>query len=409
MLLRLANAGVAVLIGRVHGVVILGMYAATLAVATLAERFADNGLEISGIAEASQHREALDRIGTALYVNKTLFSLLTIVFLAAIGWIAGLSRGYWLIAGILTLRTFLYSYCRLNCGLLKALDKTVQIVRFQSIHFLVLCCAIFYVYARGKSVVFLLLCLLGAQFLEFLLSLWVLYGLGARFVAVSRELCWELTRRSTPIGLTYTLSTLMLRGDVLVLAFVASASAVGSFAAADTGLVMLYVVAWLFGGVLLADIGKLAANKAEFDPNFRKYIVAILAICIPAAAAALFLAPSAILVLYGGNFSSAGLPASIMAVAIPFIFLNAAFLSRAVARHAERKCLFVYGAGAGVSLLLNLLLGWKYGGTGIAISILLRELAMTIAFLRLGNLAPAKRKAIAHLERGSDVAAAINA
>ena len=409
MLLRLANAGVAVLIGRVHGAVMLGTYAASLAVATLAERLADNGLEMSGIAEASQGREKLERIATALYINKTVFSLLAITALAAVGWAAGLSRSYWLIAGILTMRAFLYSYCRLNSGLLKALDRTSQIARIQLLHFAALCCAVLYAYTRVKSFTFLLLGLLATQFVEFLLSLRALRKLGARAVAVSPKQCWELARRSTAIGLSYTLSTLMLRGDVLVLTLMASASAVGGFAAADTGLVMVYVVAWLFSGVLLADIGRLSANTGEFDRHFRKCIIAILALGIPAAAAALLLAPSAILALYGGNFRAAGIPAAIMSAAIPFIFLNAAFLSRAVARHAAPKCLVVYGAGAGVSLLLNVLLGWSYGGTGIAISIVLREMAITIAFLVLGNLAPAEEQASAALERRSELSDALNA
>jgi hypothetical protein len=49
LLLRAANLGFAVLIGRRYGVRILGIYATVFAVATLAERFADNGLQLAGI------------------------------------------------------------------------------------------------------------------------------------------------------------------------------------------------------------------------------------------------------------------------------------------------------------------------------------------------------------------------
>jgi O-antigen/teichoic acid export membrane protein len=294
-----------------------------------------------------------------------------------------------LIAGILTLRAFLYSYCRLNTGLLKALDKTSQIARIQSAHFLLLCCAIVYVFFSEKNLAYLLLCLLTAQGAEFLMSLRLLRQLGARFVRVTARRCWELARRSTPIGATYTLSTVMLRGDVLILSLLASGAGVGAFVAADTGLVMIYVIAWLFSGVLLVDLASFASSPAEFDARFRKCIAAILALCIPAAAVALLLAPSAVRLLFGSKFGAAGLPAAIMCVAIPFVFLNAAFLSRAVARQSASTCLTVYGAGAGLSLILNLLLGWRYEGTGIAVSIVLREMAITFAFLRLRNL-PAK-------------------
>ncbi|MGB9430833.1 MAG: oligosaccharide flippase family protein, partial [Candidatus Acidiferrum sp.] len=346
MLLRLANFGVAVLIARVFGAASLGVYAAILAVATLAERLSDNGLEIAGIAETSRHPANISRNATALYINKTIFSLFAIGALAALGWATGLSGSHWLIASILTLRTFLYSYCRLNNGLLKALDKAPLIARIQSMHFLVLCFAIAFVYLRGESLAFLLICLLVAQFVEFLLSLRNLRILGVRFGAASSELCWNLARRSTPIGLTYTLSTLMLRGDILVLSLLATASLLGTFSAADNGLVVVYVVAWLFSGVLLADLGRLSSTPAESDAEFRRCVIAILALCIPLAVAAMLVASPAIRLLYGKSFAAAGLPAAIMCVAVPFIFLNAAFLSRAVARSAASVYLTVYAAAA---------------------------------------------------------------
>lgn len=409
LLLRLGTVGVAVLIGRAYGPAVLGMYVATLAVATLVERLADNGLEMSGIAEASRRPEILDRLGAALYINKTIFSFPAIGALAALGWATGLARSHWLPAAILTLRTFLYSYCRLNTGLLKAMDKAPQISRIQFAHSLIICGAIFYAYLGEKSFVFLLLCLLVAQFAEFLLSLWSLRHLGARIGPFTPGLCWHLVRRATPTGLTCTLSTLMLRGDILVLSLMASVSAVGAFAAADTGLVMVYVVAWLFSGVLLADLGRLSSSAGEFDAHFRRCIASILAICVPVAAIAMLLAPFAVRLLYGKNFAAAGLPAAIMCAAVPFIFLNAGFLSRAVARNSASTCLAIYAAGALFSLALNFLLGWRYGGVGIAVSIVLREAAISFAFLRLKNPHSPVEKSTGPLQTSPGFAEFLNA
>ena len=409
LLLRLANIGVAVLIGRVYGVVLFGIYAAILAAATLAERLADNGLEMSGIAEGSRHPGLLDRIATALYLNKTAFSLLAIGALAGVGWAMGLSRSHWPIATLLTLRTFLYSYCRLNAGFLKALDRTQQIARIQFAHFLVLCVVIFFVYLSESSFPILLFCLLMSQFAEFILSFWALRRFGVRLASVSVQSCLSLARRSTPIGLTYTISTLMLRGDLLVLSLLANVGVVGAFAAADTGLVMVYVVAWLFSGVLLADLGRLSPKADEFDSHFRRCLNAILLICIPLSIAATLLAPLTIRLLYGGSFDAAGLPAAIMCAAVPLIFLNAAFLSRAVARNAASTCLTIYGVGAAFSLILNFFLGWRYGMRGIAISIVLRELGITLAFLRLKNWVSAPVQAASAANSDSAFAEVLNA
>ena len=89
MLLRLANVGVLALIGRAYGAPVLGIYAAILAVATLAERLADNGLELTGIAEVSAHPEHASEIATALYIDKTILSSLAIGLLAIIGHACG--------------------------------------------------------------------------------------------------------------------------------------------------------------------------------------------------------------------------------------------------------------------------------------------------------------------------------
>jgi O-antigen/teichoic acid export membrane protein len=380
-LLRLANVAVAVLIGRVYGPALLGVYAAIVAVATLVERFADNGLEMAGIAVASRRPENLGRIGTALYVNKTVLSLIAIAALAGIAWATGFLRDHLLIACILTLRTFLYSYCRLNAGLLKAVGRSPYISRIQIVHFLILSGAILFSFLRGKDLVFLLLSLLTAQFVEFTLAGLALRSCGFSFELVSREFCWNLASRSTPIGLIYTLSTLMLRADVLILSLVATAAVVGVFAAANAGLVVVYVVGWLFSGVLLADLGPLVGNATVFNAHFRKCVKAIVLVCVPLAAAAMLLSPPAIILIYGLDFSAAALPAAIMFAAVPFVLLNAAFLSRAIARDAVSICLAIYGAAAAFSLALNFVLGWRYAGKGIAISILLREIAITFAFL----------------------------
>jgi len=84
LLLRVANVAVAVLIGRVYGAAALGFYAAILAVATVAERVADNGLELTGIAEVSRNSEGLSAIATALYLDKTLLSVAAITLLGGL-------------------------------------------------------------------------------------------------------------------------------------------------------------------------------------------------------------------------------------------------------------------------------------------------------------------------------------
>jgi O-antigen/teichoic acid export membrane protein len=409
MLLRFAYVAVAILIGRVYGAAVLGIYASIIAVTTLAERLADNGLEMAGIAEASKNPANSGRVATALYINKTALTSVAIVLLIGLGALANLSRAYWIDASILTLRTFLYSYCRLHAGLLKALDKTAELARIQAAHCVLLLSGVLLVYLRAQGLTTLLLYLLAAQIFEYLFSLRVLCHSGVRATRVSPQFCWSLLHRSTPVGLTYSLSTLMLRGDVLVLSLLASASVVGIFAAADTGLVMVYVVAWLFSGVLLADLGRLAHDKDVFDLHFRKCIVAVYWVTVPLALAAIFFVPPGIRLFFGGNFAPAGLPGAVMAAAVPFIVLNAAYLSRAIARNASRICLVIYATATILSLALNFLLGHWYGATGIASAIVIREAAMTAAFSWVGDFPISTEKAVVSLPGSTEFADLLNA
>lgn len=383
LLLRLANALVAVLIGRLYGVTVFGTYAAILALATLVERVADNGLELTGIAEVSRGREKLSSLSTALYIDKTLLSAAAIGLLAVVAAIFGVSADYWLIALVLTIRTFIYSYCRLNAGLLKALNKTKPIVVIQAFHFLILTTCALVVYLRHQGLLALVLCLLGSQMIELMMTFVALGRLGLRFSAVTSSLCWQLLRRSTPVGATYTLSTLMLRGDVVVLSLVASVNVVGTFAAADTGLIMIYVIAWLFSGILLSDLGSLAANREGFDVHFRKCLRGVVLLTVPLSAISAVFARTAISAVFGKAFDAAALPGALMMLAMPFIFMNAAFLSRTIARHASRISLGIYAVTAVLSLTLNYFLGRWQGAVGVACSILIREVVMTLVFVRL--------------------------
>src|ERR1700722_1608661 len=351
MLLRLANFSAAALIGRLYGVPMLGMYATIVAVATLGERLADNGLELTGIAEVSARPRYTSKIATALYTDKTILSALAIGLLATVGRIIGLPHSQWIIAAILTLRTFLYSYCRLHAGFLKGLDRTRQIAKCQGVHFSLLAVGLAYVYLQHKDLVVLLLCVLAAQIVEYICSSVVLRRLGVEYAAVSASLCWDLIRRSVPVGMTYTLATVMLRGDVLILSLVASSTVVGTFAAADTGLVMIYVIAWLFSGVLLSDLGRYALNNQALNLHFRKILRTVTLISIPLAAAGVLFARFAVIVIFGTNFAAAGSTAAIMILALPLIFLNAAFLSRLIAKNVSRVAAFIY-LPAGVLWLL---------------------------------------------------------
>jgi polysaccharide transporter, PST family len=386
MLLRFANVAIAAWIGRSYGASVLGFYATIIAVATLADRLADNGLELTGIAEVSAHPQRVNEIASALYIDKTILSAAAIGLLVTIGWIAGLTPAQWLIAILITLRTFTYSYSRLNASFLKGLNRTRYITIFQATHFVLLVICLFSFYFRHPSLALLLFCVLAAQIAEFSFSSAVLCGLGVHGAVIRASLCWDLLRRSTAVGMPYMLWSLMMRADVVILSLVASAAVVGTFAAANTGLVLIYVVAWLFSGILLSDLGSLSRNTEGFDLHFRKVLRIVVLVSILLAAIGALFAKFAVVLVFGKNFAAAGLSGAIMMLALPFIFLNATFLSRLVAKNETRAALFIFGPVAILSFLLNYFLGQSYGAAGVAFSIVLREAVISVFSLRSWRL-----------------------
>jgi O-antigen/teichoic acid export membrane protein len=132
MLLRVAN---------------LGTYATVLAIATLAERIADNGVETTAIVEVSHHPDHSAQTAAALRYDKALLFATALGILAIVAAIVWPTHSQWLISSILTLRTFSYSFCRLNTGMLKALDKSTQIARIQALH----CGLLFICLALGRT------------------------------------------------------------------------------------------------------------------------------------------------------------------------------------------------------------------------------------------------------------------
>jgi O-antigen/teichoic acid export membrane protein len=381
MLLRGANFAAAAVIGRLYGVVIFGTYATILAFVTVVERLSDNGLEVAGIAQTSKHPERTGEILGSLYTLKTFLSLIALALLVCIGLASGLSISVWILATIITLRTFLYSYSRMQAGIIKSWDRMPAIGRIQLAHFALLTCGLSIIYIRHYSVILLLLLLLSGQSLEFLLSFFYLRRLGIRPRMMGNAEYCRMIRSSTPIGITYTAAAMILRGDVIILSLLVPATVLGSFAAANTGLVTVYVVAWLFGGVILSRMAQLAKETALLSNYVRRWVLLIVATATPISLLAAWIAPSLVSMLFGRAFASAASSAAIMALAVPFILLNAVFLSRAIASELPYEYLGIFLGTGIISITLDFILGRAHGANGVAWAIVLREFLMLLAFV----------------------------
>ncbi len=384
VLLRAANFVAVVVIARLYGASILGVYATVLAFVTVAVMIADNGLQVSSIAEVARSPQELGTTLGQIYAIKTLLFLVLALLLGAIGMWVKFSTVTWFIGGFLALRTGLYSYCQLHAGVLKALDRMLVIGTVQAIHCGLLLGGVGLALHYSWHIYTLLVWLLICQSLEFVLSGLFLFRYRARPKWGSPSGCWRMLRRSTPIGITYSTAALILRADVIVLSGLVSSREVGYFAAANIPLVMVYVVSWLLGGVVLPRMVSLAPDLPALQAYAQRWIRFLIFTTVPCCLVLMWVTPPLVRLIYGSAFASTGTLAAIMVLSVPLILTNSIYLNRAIAAASRSVYIGTYLGTGILTLLLDYSLGHLYGAVGIAVAILVRELAMFAGFTVLG-------------------------
>jgi O-antigen/teichoic acid export membrane protein len=381
--IRIANFAAAVVIARLYGAASLGFYATALAFATIVGTIGDNGLSISAVSEVSRRLDEIDRVVSALYVTKTaLFSIVLACAAILIAWLH-LGRVEWLIGALVLLKVLLNSYGALHFGVLKSLNRMRTVGLIQVLHAGVLVSGIGVVYMQHRSIVTLLLVLLGGQFLELLTSGAVVYLNEVRLVRVYKSDCWRLVAFSTPIGGASLISAVILRMDVLTISVLFSAAQVGHFAAANNGLIIIYLVGNLFGNVLLPEMVRM--SRSDLDKYIARWIRLIFAITVPIAIGIAAVAKTLIVAVYGHSFADAGILASVMVLAMPFIIMNYLYFNRAIALQKHRCYLSVYMTTAILAITLNFTLAHTFGPTGVAAAILIREVSMFMMYAALAR------------------------
>jgi len=379
-LLRGANFFAVVVIARLYGAGVLGLYATALAYATVAVMIAENGLQISSITEIKRTSGDIHGLVSQLWTLRiSLFAVMSAV-LALIGWFSRWPKEVWIIGILVTVRVLLYSYSQLQFAVLKSIDRMRVIGPIQTLNFGILTLAVAATYYHSWNLKVLLGSFIVAQITEIALSFRVLWRWGIRPAKFVIRECWDLMKRSTPIGITYVMSGITMRADIIVLSALGSRSDVGHFAAAHMGVVLFYSLSWLFGSVLLTDFTRLAGNPSEFDRYANRWTKLLISVGGVGALVLYFVAPPAVLLLYGSEFAITARLASIMILALPLILLNAVYLSRAIAIDGKQVYLGTYFGVSVVAVTLDILLARLYGSMGVAFAIVVRELLIFLSF-----------------------------
>jgi O-antigen/teichoic acid export membrane protein len=278
----------------------------------------------------------------------------------------------------------LYSYCQLHAGALKALDRMPAIGTIQFIHCCLLLSGVGLTLRYSWTIYALLVWLLVCQSVEFVLSGWFLLRFNTRPQWAPLAACWRMLHRSTPMGITYSTAALILRADVIILSALVSSKEVGYFAAANIPLVMIYVVSWLLGGVVLPKMVSYSSDLNALQAYSNRWIRFLMVTTVPCCLLLVWAGPPVARLLYGSEFASTGTLAAIMVLAVPFILSNSIYLGRAIAMGAKSTYVGTYLGTGVLTIALDYGLGHFYGAAGIAVAIVIREIAMFAGFTVLG-------------------------
>jgi O-antigen/teichoic acid export membrane protein len=380
-LLRVATFFVGVVIARLGGAAVFGMYATALAYVTIAAMVFDNGLQVSAVREVSARPGEVNRTSTRLTISKTILFVLMIAVMVIVGRIVALSNFARVLVALIVLRTVMQSYCQLEIAVMKAIDRVQAVGAIQGTHAGFLLIGMAWCYFSHQSVVTVLWVLVFGQTLELLAEAAWLWRNGIRPAYVNLAECWRLLSGSTTIGIVIGLTTVILRLDVIVLSWVNGAASAGVFAAAQTAITVVYVVAWLTASVLLADMSRLSSDPLALRRFVRHWTKLILVLSIPASILGVAVGPALLPTLFGPGFKATGTLLAIMLPAVPVILLNSLYLYLAIAIRAATVYLGTFLGASVLTLLLALVLDSRLGAVGAALTVLLRETAILITFL----------------------------
>lgn len=381
-MLRVANFVAAVAIARIGGTAVFGMYATALAYATVATLLADNGLAVLAMREISSQPAQLSPLFSKFSTAKIVLFIPMLIALALIGLGVHLSQIEWGIASLITIRTVLQSYCQLQVAVIKALDQMKVIGPIQGLHSIVLLVGLRLSYVYHGSVYQVLMILVGGQVLELGLEAAWLRRAGIKRSAVKLTDCLRTMLGSTSVGITLVLSMGVMRLDVIVLSFIRGAGAAGLFAAAQTVMMVVYVLGSLLGSVLFPEMNRLAVHRGELLAYTRRWALITAVTLVPCVVIGILAGPTVMHLLFGNTFAQSGRILVLMLPAMPFTIMNAICLHETFAQHAKSTYLGIYSFAAVMAITLTPIAAFRFGGAGVAAVFVLREVVIFLLFAR---------------------------
>jgi PST family polysaccharide transporter len=186
-----------------------------------------------------------------------------------------------------------------------------------------------------------------------------------------------------PVAGSVLLLNVQLRVDVLLLSMIQGAKQVGLYDAPLKLYELLFVIPYLFGGMMMPlfvrDRG--SDGKGSFGPRLRAAVSASVILSSLAFAVVFVHAESVIALLAGDGFEASATPLRILAFSATFAGISAILRFGATALHVPEKMFRVDVLGVSAALYVHLLLIPTYGIVGAALGKLTGDVVTSLGAL----------------------------
>lgn len=192
--------------------------------------------------------------------------------------------------------------------------------------------------------------------------------LGTLGVSFEWDVWKKIFSKSWPIAISIMFNVIYLKGDVLLLSLYRNQTEVGIYGSAYRVIDILTQTAMLLMGLLLPLLAfAWARNQSKkFQDHYALAVQIMSFFAIPVVIGIFMLAEPIMVFVAGTDFTSAGLPLRILAIAVAAVYVGAIFGHLAVAIDKQKKTVWIYLTSAILTLIGYLYFIPRFGMLGAA-------------------------------------------
>lgn len=205
---------------------------------------------------------------------------------------------------------------------------------------------------------------------------------------------WKaITIKMWPLATAIMFNVVYLKGDTILLSLFGTQSDVGLYGAAYRVVDILSQLAMMIMGVMLPLMAAawVQQSMAELKQKMQQSFDAMMLFAVPVTIGVYVLATPIIALVAGEDFLAAGVPLTLLSLAIFGVYIGAIFGHTAVAIDRQKETLPIYISNAVLTLIGYFIFIPRYGMMGAAVMTIFSEAFTAILlYLKLGTYLPFK-------------------